>query len=279
MDTIIVELTAAFVDNWTTLSNHTKVETTLENSSGRIVVEDCAGTPRSIHRLTIADANDVGCGNTYKLTTEQGGLILAICCSLSNTRIIFAPLQPHHLPTSLKRAAIPPQVKIVETTTGNEVSIKATVRMSGSLSTILSAKLALDEDKILNIAGRLLAYRPFDTANRNLPDSKVLESIKMYRHALLSTEALSCYKFLYISLEKAVNFDRDHTRSDFDKAASELIGLPQARIKELRQFDNRIKHALRSKTDIATLKEKESQLAPLVRDLKKATDDAILSKI
>jgi len=46
MDTLIVELTAALVNNPATPSVRTKVEITLGNSTGRLSAEDCGGSPR-----------------------------------------------------------------------------------------------------------------------------------------------------------------------------------------------------------------------------------------
>lgn len=279
MDTLIVELTAALVDNPVTPSARTKVEITLENSAGRLSVEDCEGSPRSVHRFTVRDAIDLGCGGVHNITAEQAGFVLAISCSLTNPRILFSPLQPHQLPASLKLGKVPSKVEIVDTPTGTHITITETLRLTSSVSTLLGTKLSLDEAQVLNVANRLLTARVFDTTNRSLLELNVLESIKRYREALMSADGLSCYKSLYNAFEKAVNADTGRKGKSFDAAASASTGLTEADIEGLRLFNNRVKHALRNKKDFAELKAGEAQLARLALNLKRAADGAILSRI
>lgn len=279
MDTLTVELTAALVDNPATPSARTKVEITLENSVGRLSVEDCEGSPRSVHRFTVRDAIDLGCGGIHNLTTDQAGLVLATSCSLTNPRILFSPLQPRQLPASLKLGKVPSKVEVVDTPTGKHITVTETVRVRASVSTLLETKLSLDEVQVLNVANRLLTARVFDTTNRSLLELNVLESIKGYREALMSADGLSCYKSLYNAFEKAVNVDTDRKGKTFDAAASTLTRLTEADIESLRLFSNRVKHALRNKKDFAELKAGEAQLAQLALNLKRAADCAILSRI
>jgi len=276
VDTLTVVLTAALVDNlaWT------EVEITLENSVGRLSIEDCEGSPRSVHRFTVRDAIDLGCGGVHNLTTQQAGLVLAISCSLTNLRILFSPLQPHQLPVSLKLGKVPSKVEMVGTPAGKHLTLTDTLRLTDSASALIETKLSLDESQVLNVSNRLLTARVFDTTNRSLLELNVSESIKSYQEALESVNRLSCYKSLYNAFEKAVTADGvERKNTVFDTAASALTGLTTADILSLRRFNNRVKHALRNKNDIAVLKDGEAQLAQLARNLKRAADCAILSRI
>ena len=279
MDTLTVELTAALVDNPATPSERTKVEIPFENSAGRLSVEDCDGSPRSVHRFTVRDAIDLGCGGVHNLTAEQAGFVLAISVSLTNPRILFSLLQPHQLPASLKLGKVPSKVEVVDTPTGKHITITETLRLTARVSTLLGTKLSLDEAKVLNVANRLLIARVFDTTNRSLLELNVLESIKRYGEALMSADGLSCYKSLYNAFEKAVNADTGRNGKYFDAAASASTGLTEVDIESLRLFNNRVKHALRGRKDFADLKAGEAQLAKLTLNLKRAANGAILSRI
>ena len=280
MGILIVKLTAAFVDNPATPSVRTKVEITLENSTGHLSIKDCEGSPRSIHQFTARDSIDLGCGGIHNFTKEQAAIVLAISCSLSNPRILFSTLQPQQHPVSLKPDKVPSKkVEIVDTPTGKHVAPQETVHMAVSESMLLGIKLSLDETQVLNVANSLLTARIFDTTNRSLLELNIIESIKRYREALMSAEGLSYYKSLYNAFEKAVNADINPTGSSFDTVASALTGLMEADIESLRRFNNRIKHALRNRNDFSELKAGEGQLGQLALNLKKAADSAILSRI
>ena len=147
-----------------------------------------------------------------------------------------------------------------------------TLLLTVSVTTVLGTKLSLDEAQILNVANRLLAIRMFDTTKRSLLDLNVIESVKRYQEALMSAERLSCYKSLYNALEKAANADKYQREKAFDAAVSTLAGLSDADIKNLRLFNNRVKHALRYEEDFDRLRAGEVQLAQLALNLKKAAD-------
>jgi len=276
MDTLTIELSAAFIDNPATPDHRTKVELTIENPSKHLEVKNQEGGPRSVHKFTIKDPHYLGHGSTYNLTIEQSALILALSCSLANQRILFTPLQPYLLATSKQYENIPAEIEVIDIPGEKGITITEKTRITESVSTVLGTKLSLDESLLLNIANRLLVYRIFDTSNRDLKDLNVLEAIKRYRDALMATEGISCYSFLYIAFEKAINADRDRKYKDFDKAASAATGMSENDVENLRLFNNRIKHALRNHADSATLRAGESRLAELSRNLKKATNKAIL---
>ena len=280
MDILIVKLTAALVDNPATPSARTKVEIMLENSTGRLSVKDCEGSPRSIHQFTVRDSIDLGCGGVHNLTKEQAAIVLAISCSLSNPRIFFSPLQPHQLPVSLTPGKVQSKkVEIIDTPTVKHITLTETLHIADSVSMLLINKLNLDETQVLNVVNSLLTYRIFDKINRSRLKLNVLESIKRYSEAPKSTEGLSCYMSLYSAFEKAVNANINSTGRSFDTAASALTGLMESDIESLRRFNNRIKHTLRNRNDFSELKAGEAQLAQLALNLKKAADSAILSRI
>lgn len=279
MDALDVELTAALVDNPATPSQRTKVDVTLENPVGRLSVENHEGSPRSVHRFAVTDATDLGCGGAYNLTVEEARDVLAISCSLANPRILFSPSQPNQLAASLKFGQVPSKAEVVDTPTGKHRIIKETIRIPESVVRVDMTTLSVDEAEVLNVAKRLLAARIFDTANRSLLELNILESIKSYREALMSASGLTCFQSLYNAFEKAVNADRERKERVFDVAACALTGLTESEVKSLRLFNNRVKHALRNNRDVNALKTGEAQLRQLARNLKRAADKAILSRI
>ena len=280
MGILIIKLTAALIDYPATPSVCTKVKITLKNSTGRLGVEDCEGSPRSVHQFTVRDAVDLGCKGVHNLTKEQAAIVLAISSSLMDPRIFFSPLQPQQFPVSLKPDKVPSKkVEIVDTPTGKHVAPQETVHMADSVSMLLTNKLNLDEAQVLNVANSLLTYRIFDKTNRSRLESNVLESIKLYGKAPGSAEGLTCYMSLYSAFEKAVNADIDPTGRSFDAVASALTGLTVEDIEKLRQFNNRVKHASRNEEEVVKLKAGEAQLGQLALNLKKAADSAILSRI
>lgn len=285
MDTLTVELTAALVDNPATPSDRTKVEVTLLNSSGRLSVENCEESPRSVHRFTVKEALDVGVGNVHHLTAEQGGLILATSCSITNPRILFSPLQPNQLPVSLKKSSeVPSKAQVVDTPTGNQVTATVPVGVILNARTLFGTKLTLDEVAVFDVINRLLAFKIFDTTSRSLLELNVSESIKSYGRAPMAADRLSCYQSLFNALEKAVNANEVNAAKEpkgdaFDLKTSTLTSLTQTEVKAIRELNDRVKHVLRNKGDFATLKGGEAQLAQLARNLKKAADCAILSRI
>jgi hypothetical protein len=280
MGILIIKLTAAFVDYPATPSARTKVEITLENSTGRLSVKDCEGSPRSVHQFTVRDAIDLGCKGVHRLTEKQAELVLAISCSLKNPHVLFSTLQPNQFSPSLKPGKEPSKkVEIVGTPTRKHIAPAERVGLADSVSMLLTNKLNLDEAQVLNVANSLLAYRIFDETNRSRLELNVLGSIKQYGEAPRSAEGLSCYMSLYSAFEKAINADTNRTNRSFDAAASASTGLTEADIERLRHFNNRVKHASRNEEDVVRLKAGEARLGQLALNLKKAADSAILSRI
>ncbi|MEW5920531.1 MAG: hypothetical protein AB1796_06175 [Bacillota bacterium] len=280
MDTLIIELTAGLVDNFATPNSRTKVETEVINNSGWLTVEDLSGVPRSVHRFTVHNAADVGCP---PLDAEQSSYIIAMGCSLISSRVLFSPLQPQRFTPNLRLGELPSKVEVAETPTGKNILITETIRVTGSISILISTKVILDASKLSDVIERLLKLRPFDLANRSLAELNVLDALKRYRDALHAAEPLACYKALFSALEKSVNRSGEEKEgAAFDSAASAATGLSATVIKEIREFNNRVKHAIRKEKkekDFETLRRGESNLARIAINLKVATDNALLAQI
>lgn len=282
MGTLTVGLTAALVDNPATPSARTKVEVALSNSSGRLSVENCEGSPRSVHRFTVKDAIDVGVGSVYGLTANQAGLILATSCSITNPRILFSPLQHNELPVLLKKSSkVPSKAEVVDTPTGKIAIISEIVVTTDDVSTLLMTKVCLDEVKVLDVVNRQLVFSVFSKTSKSDLQLNILLSLKSYREALRVADGLSCYQSLFNALELAVNAGKEVKGRAFDLEASNLtaIALTPTEIEEIRRFNDRVKHVLRRRGDFATLEAGEARMAQLALNLKKAADCAILSRI
>lgn len=276
IDTLIIELTAALVDNYSTPKIRTKVETTLLNNSGWLTVEDLPGVPRSIHRFVIHNAEEIGCP---PLDAEQATFIFAITCSLITPRILFSPLQPHRFVPNLRLGEIPSKVEVNETPSDKNIVITETIRMSDSMNALLSTKVEIDAGKLLDTINQILKFRPSEFTGRTINELNVLDGLKRYQEALLAGEPLACYKALFTSLEKTVNQSSEREGDAFDTAASIASGLPQIDIKDIREFNNRVKHAIRHGKDFDDLRRGESNLSQLIKILKVATDNVLLSSI
>lgn len=279
MDTLLIELAAALIDNPATPDHRTRVEITLENAANNLEIENLDASPRSVHKFTIKNPTRFGYRGPQNLSVDQIAILLAISCSLANPRILFSPLQPYLLATSVKYDEIPTKIEMINRPGELNIAVTDVIRITEHISTVMTTKLGLDEVTLLNIVDKFLAHRIFDTTNRTIIEINVIEAIKRYRDALMAAEGVSCYSLLYKAFEKAINADIDREGKDFDKAASLATGLSEAEIEELRKFDNRIKHALRNHADLATLKAGEARLGELSRSLKKAADKAIISRV
>jgi hypothetical protein len=279
MDILIIELSAVLIDNPATPDHKTKVEITLENPSNSMEIEDKEGSPRSVHKFTLKDPSRFGYGSPQNFSADDIAFMLAISCSLANPRIVFSPLQPYLLSHSIKFEEIPTKIETIEKPGELNIAVTEVIRVTDRFFSVLGTKLNLDERAILSIVNKLLAYRIFDATNRSFLELNVLEALKRYRDALMAAEGMSCYISLFNAFEKAINADEDRKGNEFDQEASQVTGLLETEIEELRKFNNRIKHALRNHADFATLKAGESKLAELSRNLKKAADKAILSRV
>ncbi len=257
MDTLTIELTAALVNNYATPMSQSKVEILVVNNNGWITVEDLPGMPRSVHRFVIHNANDAGCP---PLNPEQAHYIFAIACSLISPRVLFSPLQPQRFVPNLRLGT-----KIEEI--GNNINIILTLP-NPTISSLIIMKVEINASRLLDILKKLLGFRPFEFGGRTIPELNTLDALKRYQEAILAGEPLACYKALFTSLEKAVSLKADKKGDVFDAAVSAASGLSPDDIKEIREFNNRVKHTIRDKEDFETLRQGESNLSHLATQLK-----------
>ncbi|MCK4252458.1 hypothetical protein KAX97_13500 [candidate division WOR-3 bacterium] len=276
MDSLTIELTAALITNYATPNARTKVETVLIDGSSRITIVDLAGVPRSVHRFVIHDATEVGCP---PLDAEQSTLIFAAACSLITPCIFFSPLQPQRFIPKLNFGKIPTEIEVTDSPTGKIIGITEKIRITESVSTLLTTRVTFDENRIFEVVKKLLNMRPFDSSQRSVPELNILDALKRYWEAMLSGEPLGCYRSLFTCFEKTINCKSEKKGSDFDIFASGIIGLKIDEIKELREFNNRLKHIIRSKKDFKTLQQGELNLFRLAERLKIAADNVLLTRI
>jgi hypothetical protein len=255
MDTLKVDLTSILVDNPSIYSTCTKVDLILEFAEQALSVENLEGGPRSLHRFRVSDASDLGCGGEHALTAHQSSLVLAMACSLANTRLLFSPLQPRQLLTSL-----------------------GTSKVAEMVGVVIDIGVTLDANEILSLVDKLLKLRIFNRGNRAVLEQNVVEAIWAYWEAMKSIDGLTCYSHLYDAFNKAVNADRGHRGKTFETVASNMTGLSVSDIKKLKEFDDRVRHVLRSKGDFKSLEAGETRLGQKALVLKKAADSAILSR-
>lgn len=140
--------------------------------------------------------------------------------------------------------------------------------------------IEVDELKVLDVLGKLFDWKYSIPKPRSLFEENVRESINDYQLALMSPNIYHRFEFLYYAFEKAVNADgKNRVKDSFDTKASELTGIEDSEIEELRTFHDRIKHAFRKSDDILIMEKGISNFSNLALELKNATDRAILKRI
>ena len=272
MDTLTIDLTAILMDSPSIFSVSTKVDLILEDVGKGLSVENLEGEPRSLQRFNITNVNAFGCGEPYQLTPHQSSLVLAIACSLANPRVLFSPLQPHELSTSLGSIKKPSTERSF-----TKVNL-AESRIAEKAGVAIGIELTMDVTEILSLVDKLLMFRLFDRGRRTIVEHNVLGAIFMYWEAMKSTDGLTCYEFLYGAFEKAVSADRRLRGEAFEAIASNMTGLSASDIRKLKEFDNHVKQVIHSKGNFNLLEAGETNLAQKALVLKKAADSAILSR-
>lgn len=281
MPTLEIQCTAGFSDNFATSDNKTRLNILLENCTGRLSVENKPDTPRSEHIFTI-DAVALGYDGTYNLTEEEARKLFLIACSLIHPRFFFSSIQPNTLKSTLIQDQPKTSAEISEDKKTGKTTIHFTevIRIKESVETCLISNLTIDCDSLFQIIEKLLKFKIFSTYKRSKTELNIVEAIKSYGEAFTSTDISACYKSMYAALEKAINSDMERNGDTFDIEVARLTGMNQTEIKTLREFYNRLKHPLKNLlTHLHTLRKGEETVGVLLRDLKKATDIVLLSKI
>ncbi len=279
-DRLKVQLTAALIDNPPGPSAGANVNVTVTNSVGRLTVENLGGTPLTVHRFTVTDATNMGYGIPHNLTRDQAAEVLSIACSLADHSVLFWGAQPLQLSAFVELGELPTTANVTQTSAATVAAFGNALRMvEGQVSVTIGASVNMDETKVIDVASRLLQKRIFDRVARDRVTGNLLQAIENYRDALKSAGGLPCFKHLYVALERAVNIGRDQKHIKFDAKAHRLTKMRKQEIESLRKFNNRLKHALRNRSDVTAFQSGESRLGELVRNLKKAADLAILARI
>lgn len=272
VDTLTIDLTAVLVDNPSISSVRTKVDLVLEDVGRGLTVQNLEGGPRSLHRFNGTNVNALGCNETYQLNAHQSSIILAIACSMANPRVLFSPLQPQELITSIRSKK---QSSIENLGTNADLIGTGIAQTTG---VAICVELTMDVTEILNLVDKLLLLRPFDRGKRTIVEHNILGAIFTYWEALKSTNGLTCYEFLYSTFEKAINADKGRRGEAFEAIASNMTDLSVSDIRKLKEFDNHVKQVIHSKGDFNLLEASETGLAQKALALKKAADSAILSR-
>lgn len=276
MDSLILTLTSAMIDNFATPSVKTVVNLKIKNDKKRVSVKNREGTPRSEHIFTINDAKYLNCP---PYDADESLRIFIVALSLCNPRIYFSPLQLNLFYPNLKYGKIPSKVKVSESTEGLKISITETIRITESVHTVLSTEYELEESVLFEYIEKLLNLDPFNIQSRTNYELNVIDAINRYLEALNSGNQLDCFKSLYFALEKTVNASEERKADKFDQEAASITGIDIKQIKELRQFMNKIKHRIRNYKYFRKLKDSESNISQLLKLLKQSTDNALINRL
>jgi hypothetical protein len=268
------DLFAILVSRPVTEHKKTKVITVNKKSLGAIEIADLEGGNRSKHRFVVKDAAIIG--YPEQNTLENAKYILALLCSLINPEVLFSPSDLAYGESLIEfgKQTSDPVISDGKQVTSTKIGI------SLSFAVNIEHKFFLEEQKILDLANRLIAFNPFSTKNKCVKQMNILGAIQSYRRALTDTDIFECYSSLFESFEKGVLVDNPTEYGhDFDCRASKMTGYTIDDIKELHDFNNRLKHALRHNNDLKELFEGENKIGILIKRLKLATDKVVLSRL
>jgi len=273
---LTLELFAILVSRPVTEHKKTQVTTVNNNSLGIIEVKDISGGHRSKHQFVIKDTSVLGIPEPIK--EENSKYFLALLCSLTNPDVLFSPIDldyGEYLIEYGKQTSDP-------VVSNSKVQLCTTTKVTTSLNFVVSIehKFSLEEQKILDLTCRLIAFNPFSTINKCSNEMNILGAIQSYRRALTDTDIFECFSSLYEAFEKGVLADNPQLTGDaFDIYAKGKCGYQVADIKELREFNNRLKHALRGNDDLKALQIGEKNIENYIKKIKLATDTVILSRL
>ena len=274
---ITYNLYAIIVGNPVTEYRRTEVTSVNKSSLGIIEVTDIpAKGRRSKHQFFIKDASVLGFSE--KNDQENSKYLLALLCSLTNPDVLFGTFDPDYGESSIEfgKQTSDPVVS------GNKVHLSTTIQVSTSLTFVVSIehKFVFDEQKILDLARRLISFNPFSKDNKSVKELNIQASIEEYRRALTATDIFECYRSLYVAFEKGVSANGNtYSGYQFDCRASKITGFSHDDIGELREFNNRLKHAIRNNKDLKEFIEGERNIHALIKRLKQATDAMILWRL
>jgi hypothetical protein len=193
-----------------------------------------------------------------------GSFLFGISLSMANPNVLFSPLYWDFLNA------------IVEGDRPN-----STPKAYKAIKTdFIKIAVEVDETKVFDTLEKLFCHRYPVPEPNDIIENNIKESINNYQLALISPTIYQRFTFLFHSFEKAVNADgKDRKKKIFDKQASELTMIKGNEIEDIREFNNRIKHAIRTADDILAIEKGINNFSSLATKLKSATDKAILYRL
>lgn len=192
-----------------------------------------------------------------------GSFLFSISFSVANPNVLFSPLYWEFLNATVEEDRQDSTPKVYK-------AIKIH---------FMNIAVEVDETNVLDILKKLFDYKYSSPDPSNLFRENIKEAIYSYQLALISPNIYTRFEFLYYAFEKAINADEDTKGEIFNDKASKIISLSKNDIKDIQEFHNRIKHALRDEKDILKMERGIKNFSELALKLKKATDAAILEKI
>jgi len=291
-DIITITLRATLVGNGMPSDDHASGANINIVNSKNIKVENMIVEPRSIHRFILSYDNPITKELNNITDDKELATIFAVALSLANSRVFFTTIVSKNSDDVVERPdAQKPSAdsKIAKKTQAspNRNSYSYTgsgyIKISCSSKTKLTIPLKIGESKILNILNKLIpCFIPNTETLSSKKRDNIKESIKNYMSALnaSASDGKSCYSSLYASFEKAVNANKELDRDElFIKEASKIAKIGEDKIRELRKFNNRLKHIPKNKKDRENLRYYEKHFYYLIQELKITTDQAILSRL
>jgi hypothetical protein len=197
----------------------------------------------------------IGIGDPYNLDIVDSYMLFAIAISLLSNDVLFAPCDIQYLLPSSSSAVKVDLTKYVE----------------------------IDEVELWDVVEKLLKFRIFDDKDRSKTELNVMNAIEQYQEAMFSLGGVFAFKSLYAALEKLTKADKSTKESRelkgpaLDKEISKITGNPESILKEMRDFNNTLKHSLTPNKYSKYLVNKVK--GDLHANLKNAVDNAILYRI
>jgi hypothetical protein len=242
------------------------VDLAIKKSKGTInVVGLPITTADNRRKLALKSENNPGIKDLWNFSRQTANFIFCVSCSLANSLALFSPLRWDYPPA------------IIEEERSSDSAPKFYPAQKVCIKKIV---LEINEAQVLNIMERILQFRVSIQRKRSPLEENIIASINSYQLALISPSIFLRFVSLFHAFEKAVNADEDRRDKKFIRQATVLTGFKESEIEELHTFNKRIKHAFRKDTDdILTMENSIKNFSKLALRLKKATDNAILSRI
>lgn len=260
---INIQLSAYLIDN--PYPRRSGASISLVNSSDRLSVSPVQNDAADVHSFVIANSIDLGYPAILSFSKDVRDLLSLAVSLISNTVIFSGNVL---VPLLYNVPVIAPQNN----------SLLTVVASVGPMTRLLE----LDEGRLFNVIDELLMFKFSQPYGRSLEDHNLYEAIRAYLDAADAHVEFSRRRHFWRALEKAINSDRgDHELSGaaLDAEVARLSGLPEARVRDIRELENRTKHIARQINDVHTYMDFLDQEAALTSSLKIAVDQVLLDKL